>query len=75
LACHDYDVDRVMRQTLLFDLTVKEAIDFAIKDKHTFVIVTADHETAGLTINEAGSGKDLELLWAVDRAPQKEEGY
>ncbi len=66
-ACHDYDADRVIRLTLLFDLAVKEAIDFAVKDKHTLVIVTADHETSGLTITEAENGEDLELLWAVDR--------
>jgi len=66
-ACHDYDVERVIRLTLLFDLAVKEAIDFAIKDKHTLVIVTADHETSGLTITEAEEGMDLELLWAVDK--------
>ena len=66
-ACHDYDVDRVIRQTLLFDLAVKEAIDFAIRDKHTLVIVTADHETTGLTITEARDGMELELLWAVDK--------
>lgn len=66
-ACHDYDADRVIRLTLLFDLAVKEAIDFAIKDKHTLVIVTADHETSGLTITEAEEGMDLELLWGVDK--------
>ncbi len=66
-ACHDYDADRVIRLTLLFDLAVKEAMEFAIKDKHTLVIVTADHETSGLTITEAEDGMDLELLWAVDK--------
>ncbi len=70
-ACHDYESDRVIRLTLLFDLAVKEAINFAIKDKHTLVIVTADHETTGLTINEAKEGMDLELLWAVDRAHRR----
>ena len=67
MACHDYDFNRLVRQTLLFDLAVKKAIDFAIKDKNTLVLVTADHETIGLTINEAKNGKDLELLWAVDK--------
>jgi len=66
-ACHEYDADRLIRLTLLFDLAVKEAMEFAIKDKHTLVIVTADHETSGLAITEAENGMDLELLWAVDK--------
>ena len=49
-ACHNNDTDNTVRQTLLFDMTVKEAIDFARRDKHTLVIVTADHETGGLLI-------------------------
>lgn len=49
-AAHANDSDRVIRQTLLFDMAVKEAIEFAQQDKHTLVIVTSDHETGGLVI-------------------------
>jgi alkaline phosphatase len=49
-ACHANDADNTIRQTLLFDLAVKEAVEFAAKDRHTLVIVTADHETGGLTL-------------------------
>jgi len=49
-ACHSNDTANAVRQTLLFDLAVKEAIEFAQEDKHTLVIVTADHETGGLLI-------------------------
>ncbi len=33
-----------------FDETVKVALDFARKNKNTLVIVTADHETGGLSV-------------------------
>jgi alkaline phosphatase len=66
-ACHDNNAGGVIRQTLLFDQAVKAAIDFAQKDKHTLVVVTADHETGGLTI-KGGSlkGDDLEVNWSSD---------
>ena len=49
-ASHANDADNTVRQTLLFDMAVKEAIDFACRDKHTLVLVTADHETGGLSL-------------------------
>lgn len=48
--CHSNDADGCVRQTLLFDQAIKVALDFAVKDQHTLVIVTADHETGGLTL-------------------------
>ena len=51
-ACHDNDPKRAIRQTLLFDQAVQAAVDFALQDGHTLVIVTADHETGGLTLLE-----------------------
>ena len=50
-AAHANDTDNTVRQTLLFDMAVREALDFARRDKRTLVIVTADHETGGLLIN------------------------
>jgi alkaline phosphatase len=49
-AAHANATDNTIRQTLLFDLAVKEALEFAERDKTTLVIVTADHETGGLLI-------------------------
>ncbi len=49
-AGHANDTDNTVRQTLLFDMAVKEAINFAKDDQQTLVIVTADHETGGLLI-------------------------
>lgn len=44
-------------ETLDFDRTVAKAIEFAQKDGNTLVIVTADHETGGLSINDAAEMK------------------
>lgn len=65
-ACHDNDANSTLRQTLLFDEAVKVAIEFALKDKRTLVVVTADHETGGLTI-EGGNlrGDDLHVSWST----------
>jgi len=52
-ACHNNDAKRAIRQTLLFDQAVQAVIDFALQDGHTLVIVTADHETGGLTLSGA----------------------
>ncbi len=52
--CHRHDEEKYMRRLLLFDSAVKTAIDFAKKDKHTLVIVTADHETGGMIPLENG---------------------
>ena len=55
-AAHASDTKRVVRQTLLFDMAVREAIDFAKRDGQTLVIVTADHETGGLEFQPDDSG-------------------
>jgi alkaline phosphatase len=49
-AAHANVADTVVDETLDFDKAVGVALDFALKDGHTLVIVTADHETGGVTI-------------------------
>jgi alkaline phosphatase len=64
--CHKNDANNAIRQTLLFDKAVKTALDFAVKDAQTLVIVTADHETGGLVIkNGSLEGKDLDVKWTT----------
>ena len=64
-ACHANNADNCIKQALLFDQAVKIAIDFAIKDKNTLVIVTADHETGGLIINGGDmKGEQIDSKWA-----------
>lgn len=65
-ACHSNDAESCVRQTLLFDEAVKVAIDFALADGRTLVIVTADHETGGLTIPEGSlAGTDVKVKWST----------
>jgi len=49
-AGHSNIADTLIDETLDFDKAVGTAIDFAEKDGHTLVVVTADHETGGVTI-------------------------
>jgi len=42
--------DTLVSETLDFDRAVGVALDFAQKDRHTLVVITADHETGGVTI-------------------------
>ena len=64
-ACHKNDEARAIKQTLLFDEAVKAAIDFALKDKQTLVVVTADHETGGLIVGKGKLPKEkMSLYWA-----------
>jgi len=66
-ACHDNDDKEAIRQTQLFDEAVQIALEFALKDKYTLVIVTADHETGGMGIKKGSlDGKDLDIEWITD---------
>lgn len=47
---HANDQDYVVTEMIDFDRAIKEALDFAEKDGHTLVIITADHETGGMSI-------------------------
>ena len=49
-ACHAYDSANMVEETVDFDKAVKVALDFAKADGNTLVVVTADHETGGLTM-------------------------
>ena len=50
-GAHDNNRERVINETLDFNRAVQIAFDFAERDGQTLVIVTADHETGGLGIN------------------------
>jgi alkaline phosphatase len=47
---HSNNLEFVVREMLDFDELVGEAMRFADKDGETLVIVTADHETGGLSL-------------------------
>ncbi len=47
---HDNDMQYTVEEMLDFDKTIGKVLEFAEKDGRTLVIVTADHETGGLTL-------------------------
>ena len=47
---HFNQLDLLMKETLDFDQTIGEVMKWAAKDGETLVVVTADHETGGLTL-------------------------
>lgn len=47
---HQNNISYVVEEMLDFDRAVGKALEFAAKDGNTLVIVTADHETGGLTL-------------------------
>jgi alkaline phosphatase len=56
-ACHAKDGPRAIAEMLDFDQAIGEALKFAASNKETLLIVTADHETGGMAIDQ-GSTKD-----------------
>lgn len=54
---HANDLPYVVTEVLDFDRTVGEALRFADQDGETLVIVTADHETGGLTLLDGSYSK------------------
>lgn len=53
---HANDIEGVVTESISFDRAVAEAIKFADADQNTLVVITADHETGGLTIPQGNVG-------------------
>lgn len=49
LAAHANDMPRIVSEVADFDTAIKTCLDFAEADGKTLVVVTADHETGGIT--------------------------
>lgn len=54
---HFNDLDLLMQETHDFDHTVGKILEWAAKDGETLVVVTADHETGGLTLIDGDKDK------------------
>ncbi|MCL6519360.1 MAG: alkaline phosphatase [Armatimonadetes bacterium] len=64
--CHANDTQGMIKQLLDFDAAVGKALGFARKYKDTLVVVTADHETGGLSILGSEEGSlDFTANWAT----------
>jgi len=51
--CHDHDLPGALRDVWELDRAVAAALDFAREHPHTLVVVTADHETGGLMVEDS----------------------
>ena len=49
-ACHNQDSANMVEEMVDFNKAIQIALDFAKADGNTLVVVTADHETGGLTM-------------------------
>ena len=63
---HSNEPAYAIRQMLLFDQAIEVAMNFALTDQNTLVIITADHETGGMTINGGGlDGSEIKCRWTT----------
>jgi alkaline phosphatase len=61
-AAHYNDVISAVTEFLAFDAAVKEAIEFARKDKNTLVLVLADHGTGGISVGGPKTSSNYDKL-------------
>lgn len=47
---HDNDLDQLVREMVDFNDAIEKGFDFASKSRNTLIVVTADHETGGLSL-------------------------
>ena len=65
-ACHAHDSVYMIEETVDFSNAVQVALDFARADGNTLVVVTADHETGGLTmIDPAGHYSNVSFNYST----------
>lgn len=65
-AGHGNDAAYAMRELADFDAAIKTALDFALEDGETLVVVTADHETGGMNILSGKTEEELKIVWTTD---------
>jgi len=65
-ACHANDIERCVPETLAFSEAVSLIVAWAAGRSDTLVIVTADHETGGLTVlADNGKGVLPDVTWGT----------
>jgi alkaline phosphatase len=63
---HANQSDYIINEMLDFDKAIGEVLEFAKRDGNTLVIVTADHETGGYSINKGSVFGKLETKFTSD---------
>ena len=65
-ACHNNDSAYLRAEMADFEQMLNAVLDFAERDGHTLVVVTADHETGGVTLPSGDIEKgenEVKFLW------------
>lgn len=62
---HANDAQYVLREVQDYDAAVKEVLNFAVNDGETLVVLTADHETGGMTMQGSDSDEELTIAWTT----------
>ncbi len=65
-AAHGNNLPRLIPETLEFEAAVQVALDWAADRSDTLILVTADHETGGLTVvGDNGAGNEPDVEWST----------
>ena len=67
-AAHNNDKNYLLEEMDDFNTALEAALDFASKDGNTLVVITADHETGGLSI-PSGNIKEnkVDFAWSTKK--------
>lgn len=70
-ACHGNDIERAVLETVEFAKTVETVEEWAASGEYMppeniLIIVTADHETGGLSVTNNGDGNYPDASWTTD---------
>ena len=64
---HANNIEGIVKEEIAFDKAITEALKFADNTKNTLVIITADHETGGLTLPQGNlKNKAVEADFTTD---------
>lgn len=63
---HANDTDYLITEMIEFDTVIGEILDYAEKDGNTLVVITADHECGGFTINKPSTMGDITGQFTTD---------
>ena len=64
-ACHDNELERAVHEALAFSDAVQSVLYWAASREDTLILVTADHETGGLTVTQDnGTGNYPSVTWS-----------
>lgn len=67
-ACHRNDAAALVHDIFAFDAAVREALSFAEKrPKETLIVVLADHETGGMTLDGRKAAENLFALLSAQK--------